>query len=175
MTVEKIRDTGDRDYRRVVPSPEPKGIVEEVPIKRLIDQRDLVICGGGGGVPVARNRGEITGYDAVVDKDRLTQVLGHVLDANYLIILTDVDGVYLDYGTPDERRLDVVESDELREYLDDSYFPDGSMGPKVEAAIRFVEGESRRERRAVICSLDNVFAALEDGDGTTVVEPGANS
>lgn len=175
MTVQKVRSTGDRDYRRVVPSPDPKGIVEEVPVKRLIDQRDLVICGGGGGVPVARDRGEITGYDAVIDKDRLTQVMGHVLDANYLVILTDEDGVYLDYGTPDERRLDVVESDELQEYHEAGHFPDGTMGPKVEAAIRFVEGESRRERRAVISSLDNALTALEDGDGTTVIDSGAET
>jgi len=169
MTVTKVRDTGDRDYRRVVPSPEPRGIVEEVPVKRLIDQRDLVICGGGGGVPVSRDHGEIDGHDAVVDKDLLTQVIGHVLDANYLVVLTDVDGVYVDYGTPDERKLDRVASDDLREYHDDGRFPPGSMGPKVEAAIRFVEGTSRRERRAVIASLDDGLAALEGEAGTTVV------
>jgi carbamate kinase len=169
MTVRQVRETGDRDYRRVVPSPEPKGIVEEVPVKRLIDQRDLVICGGGGGVPVERERGHIDGHDAVVDKDLLTQVIGHVLDANYLVILTDEDGVYVDYGTPDERRLEDVTSGELREYQDADEFPEGSMGPKVEAAIRFVEGESRRERRAIIAALDDALDALEGEAGTTVV------
>ncbi|AUX10132.1 carbamate kinase [Halalkaliarchaeum desulfuricum] len=171
MQVKKVRDTGNRDYRRVVPSPEPKGIVEEVPVKRLIDQRDLVICGGGGGVPVTRGRGEISGHDAVIDKDRLTQVIGHRLDADYLLVLTDVDGVYVDFGTEDERRLDTVDADELREYYDDGQFPEGSMGPKVEAALRFVEGESRRDRTAIITSLDKAVAALEDGEGTHVVEP----
>lgn len=170
MTVKKVRDTGDEDYRRVVPSPEPKGIVEEVPVKRLIDRRDLVICGGGGGVPVARERGKIDGYDAVVDKDLLTQVVGHTLDANYLVILTDVDGVYLDYGTPEERKLDEVSVDEFREYHEAGEFPEGSMGPKVEAAIRFVEGESRRERTAIIAGVNDAVDALEGNAGTRIVE-----
>lgn len=170
MDVKKVRDTGDTDYRRVVPSPEPVGIVEEVPVKRLIDKRDLVICGGGGGVPVSREPGKLDGYDAVVDKDRLTQVIGHLLDAEYLVILTDEDGVYVDYGTPDERRLDTVEADELRDYLESGEFPEGSMKPKVQAALRFVEADSRRERKAIIASLDNAVAALEEGEGTTVVQ-----
>jgi carbamate kinase len=170
MTVRKLRDTGENDYRRVVPSPEPRGIVEEVPVKRLIDQRDLVICGGGGGVPVARSRGEIDGHDAVVDKDLLTQVVGHTLDANTLVILTDEDGIYVDYGTPDQRRLGEVTTDELRAHHDAGEFPEGSMGPKVEAAIRFVEGESRRERTAVVASLDDALDALEGRAGTTVVD-----
>jgi carbamate kinase len=170
MTVTKVRDTGDTDYRRVVPSPEPKGIVEEVPVKRLIDKRDLVICGGGGGVPVARERGEIDGYDAVIDKDRLTQVIGHTLDADTLVILTDADGAYVNFGTPDERRIDEASSVEMREHLNDGQFPEGSMGPKVEAACEFVEGKSKRNRRAIIASLGNAVASLETGDGTTVVE-----
>jgi carbamate kinase len=170
MTVTKVRNTGDTDYRRVVPSPEPKGIVEEVPVKRLIDKRDLVICGGGGGVPVARDHGEIDGYDAVIDKDRLTQVIGHTLDADALVILTDADGAYVDFDTPDERRIDEASASEMREYLNDSQFPEGSMGPKVEAACEFVERKSKRNRRAIIASLDNAVASLETGDGTTVVE-----
>jgi carbamate kinase len=168
MTVRKVRDTGDRDFRRVVASPEPKGIVEEVPVKRLIDQRDLVICGGGGGVPVARSEGSIEGYDAVVDKDLLTQVVGHTLDADYLVILTDVDGVYVNYGTSDEQKLEDVSAETLGDYHEDGEFPPGSMGPKVEAALRFVEGESSRERTAVIASLDNALEALEGEAGTMV-------
>ncbi len=171
MTVTQVRDTGDRDYRRVVPSPDPMGIVEEVPVKRLIDRRDLVICGGGGGVPVARESGEIDGYDAVVDKDLLTEVIGHMLDASYLVILTDVDAVYLDFGTEDEEQVTDVRGDELRDLQDEGHFPEGSMGPKVEAACRFVEGDSKRERRAIITSLDKAVDALEGDAGTTVREP----
>lgn len=168
MTVQKVRDTGNRDYRRVVASPEPKGIVEEVPVKRLIDKRDLVICGGGGGVPVARSEGSIEGYDAVVDKDLLTQVIGHTLDADYLVILTDVDGVYVNYGEPDEKKLDEVSAEQLRDYHDKGEFPPGSMGPKVEAALRFVSSASGRDRTAVIASLDTALEALEGEAGTMV-------
>lgn len=169
MSVQRVRDTGDRDYRRVVPSPEPKGVVEEVPIKRLIDQRDLVICGGGGGVPVSRGRGDITGYDAVVDKDLLTQVIGNVLDANYLMLLTDVDGVYRNFGQEDEEFIDEIDAATLQADLEAGEFPAGSMGPKVDALIRFLEGESERERRGIIASLDDAVDALESGAGTHVV------
>jgi carbamate kinase len=168
-TVEKVRDTGARDFRRVVPSPEPLGIVEEVPVKRLIDQRDLVICGGGGGVPVGRERGDIDGYDAVVDKDLLANVVGHRLNADNLLILTDVDGVYRDYGTADETFLEEATVAELRDLLDAGEFPTGSMGPKVEAACRFVSAESRRDREAIITSLEETEAALEGEAGTHVV------
>lgn len=169
MDVEKVRETGDRDFRRVVPSPEPQGIVEEVPVKRLIDQRDLVICGGGGGVPVAREPGSISGHDAVVDKDLLTQVIGHALDANYLMILTDVDGVYRNFGTEDEEFIDEIDADSLREHIEAGEFPAGSMGPKVDALVRFLDGESERERRGIITSLSNAVDALESGVGTHVV------
>lgn len=169
MAVKQVRETGDRDYRRVVPSPEPQGIVEEVPVKRLIDQRDLVICGGGGGVPVDRKRGSITGHDAVIDKDLLTQVIGDALDANYLMVLTDVDGVYRNFGDPDEEFIDEIDASTLREDLEAGEFPAGSMGPKVEALIRFVEGETERTRRGIITSLSNAVDALESDAGTHVV------
>jgi carbamate kinase len=155
-----------------VPSPEPLGIVEEVPVKRLIDQRDLVICGGGGGVPVTRAAGQIEGHDAVVDKDLLAAQLAQVLNADYLLILTNVDAVYRDFGTPDEARLDETTPAELRALKADGQFPEGSMGPKVTAACRFVEGESRRSRTAIVASLDEAQAALEGDAGTRVVPDG---
>lgn len=169
-TVRKVRESGDRDFRRVVPSPEPIGIVEEVPVKRLIDQRDLVICGGGGGVPVARERGDIDGFDAVVDKDLLAQVVGHSLNAEYLLLLTDVDGVYRDYGNSGETHIEQATAAELRDLLEDGEFPPGSMGPKVEAACRFVEAEARRDRTAIIASLADARKALENDAGTHIVE-----
>jgi carbamate kinase len=169
-TVKRIRDHDEKPYRRVVPSPEPLGIVEEVPVKRLIDQRDLVICGGGGGVPVIRGEGEIDGLDAVVDKDLLAAQIANTLNADFLLILTDVDGVYRDFGTAEESRIDETSAADLRERLDAGEFPEGSMGPKVEAACRFVEAESRRERVALITSLDEGQAALEGEAGTRVVE-----
>ncbi len=169
-TVQQVREHGDRQYRRVVPSPEPQGIVEEVPVKRLIDQRDLVICGGGGGVPVARDEGEIEGLDAVVDKDLLATRLGHLLNADTLLVLTDVDGVYRNFGTDDEERIAQATAAELRELEQAGEFPEGSMGPKVDAACRFVRMESRRDRTAVIASLEDAQAALEGEAGTRVIE-----
>jgi carbamate kinase len=170
MTIKKVRDTGDRDYRRVVPSPEPQGIVEETPVKRLIGKRDLVICGGGGGVPVSRAEGYLDGHDAVIDKDLLANVVGHRLDADYLLIITDVDGVYKNFGTDDEEFVDEITAEGLRELHESGEFPEGSMGPKVDAACRFVGADSERERTAIITSLENARDALADGSGTHVVE-----
>jgi carbamate kinase len=167
QAVERVRTTGGRDYRRVVPSPEPTGILELGTVERLVEWNRLVVCGGGGGVPVARVEGELTGYEAVVDKDRLTQVLGDALDASVLLVLTDVDGVYLDYGTADERRLDRVTVGEIRAHLEAGEFPDGSMGPKVEAACRFVEADA--ERRAIVAGVDEAATALAGEAGTHVV------
>jgi len=170
MTIKKVRDTGQDDYRRVVPSPEPQGIVEETPVKRLIGKRDLVICGGGGGVPVARKEGYIDGFDAVIDKDLLANVIATRLNADYLLVITDVDGVYRDYGTEDEEFLDEITVGELQALHEEGEFPEGSMGPKVDAACRFVGGDSDRERRAIITSLENAMEALTEGAGTHVVE-----
>jgi carbamate kinase len=170
MNVKKVRETGEKDYRRVVPSPEPKGIVEETPVKRLIGKRDLVICGGGGGVPVSRKKGYIDGHDAVVDKDLLANVIGHRLDADYLLIITDVDGVYRNFGTDDEEFLDEIGVAKLKELHESGAFPEGSMGPKVEAACRFVGANSTRDREAIITSLDNAMDALTEDAGTHVVE-----
>ncbi|MFB6354502.1 MAG: carbamate kinase [Halobacteriales archaeon] len=168
-TVKRVREADERPYRRVVPSPEPLGIVEEVPVKRLIDQRDLVICGGGGGVPVTRSEGTIEGHDAVVDKDLLSARLAQTLNADYLLMLTDVDAVYRDYGTDDEAPIDEIAAPELRELHEQGQFPAGSMGPKVEAACRFVDGQSRRDRTAIVAALDDAKAALEHEAGTRVV------
>jgi carbamate kinase len=168
-SVKEVREHQETPYRRVVPSPEPLGIVEEVPVKRLIDQRDLVICGGGGGVPVIREAGAIEGLDAVVDKDLLAAQIAHSLNADYLLILTDVDGVYRDFGTDDEALIEEITADALRARLAAGEFPEGSMGPKVDAACRFVEGESRRDRVALVTSLDEAQAALEGQAGTRVL------
>lgn len=170
MHIKKVRDTGQEDYRRVVPSPEPQGIVEETPVKRLIGKRDLVICGGGGGVPVARREGYIDGFDAVIDKDLLANVIAHRLNADYLLVITDVDGVYRDFGTEDQEFVEEISVEELRELHDEGVFPEGSMGPKVDAACRFVGADSERERHAIITSLDNAKAALTEEVGTHVIE-----
>ena len=124
-------------FRRVVASPEPKGVVEIGVIKALLKEGYIPIAVGGGGVPVVVD-GEVRGVEAVVDKDLASQVLANGLSADYLIILTDVDYVYLNYGKPNQRRLIKLTVDEAERHLAEGQFPPGSMGPKVEAAIRFI-------------------------------------
>jgi carbamate kinase len=156
--------SGERPYRRVVPSPEPTGIVEADEIARLVERGDLVICCGGGGVPVVREGG-LRGVEAVVDKDRATRVLASELGADRLVILTDVEFAYADFGGPDRRALRDITPERLRRHLENGEFAAGSMRPKVEACIEFVEGGGEL---AAITSPDNLDAALEGRAGTRV-------
>jgi carbamate kinase len=161
---------GDR-WRRVVPSPEPKRIFEIRPIRWLLDRHVLVICAGGGGIPTAyRGREgdtpagrELAGVEAVIDKDLASELLARQVEADLFVMATDVDGVYADWGTPQRRRLGRVTVDELRSLP----FPAGSMGPKVEAAVRFVAATGNR---AAIGTLDEVEAIVKGDAGTQVVD-----
>lgn len=156
-----IAPDGD-GYRRVVPSPKPTRIFEIRPIRQLLDQGTIVVCAGGGGIPTMFDeRGDLHGVEAVVDKDATSAMLAEQLDADLLVIATDVDGVHLDWGTPDSRRLDRATPDEL-EALG---LAEGSMGPKVDAAARFVRATGKR---AVIGSLDELAAMVEGRAGTVV-------
>lgn len=158
-----IAPDGD-GYRRVVPSPKPTRIFEIRPIRQLLDQGTIVVCAGGGGIPTMFDEhGDLRGVEAVVDKDATSAMLAEQLDADLLVIATDVDGVHLDWGTPDARRLDRATPDQL-DALD---LAEGSMGPKVDAAARFVRATGKR---AVIGSLDEL-AAMVGGTAGTVVEP----
>ena len=156
-------------WRRVVPSPRPKRIFEIRPIEWLLERDTVVICTGGGGVPtryeVRAGRRVLVGVEAVVDKDLASELLAHDLGADLLIMATDVDGVYLDWGTPKQRRLGTVTTEELRH----SEFPAGSMGPKVEAALRFVEDTGGR---AAIGALQDIEGIVEGSAGTNVVADG---
>jgi len=156
--------SGDRPYRRVVPSPEPTEIVEAGEIGRLVDRGNLVICAGGGGVPVVREDG-LRGVEAVVDKDSATRLLASELDASALVILTDVEYAYVDFGGPDQRPLRAVDRAELRSHLEDGEFTAGSMRPKVEACLRFVEDGGRV---ASITTPENLEDALAGTAGTRV-------
>ncbi|MFB6091467.1 MAG: carbamate kinase [Haloquadratum sp.] len=159
---------GERPYRRVVPSPEPIEIVESDEIARLVSAGNVVICGGGGGVPVVRDGG-LCGVEAVVDKDHTSRVLAEALGAQTLVLLTDVEYAYVNYGEPDQRPLEAVGPAELRSHLDAGEFGVGSMRPKVEACLRFVEGESGNGRpRAVITSPAHLTDALAGTAGTRV-------
>jgi carbamate kinase len=156
-----VRRDGER-WRRVVPSPDPQTIVEIDTIRTLVDLGVIVICAGGGGIPVVEDRaGRLHGVEAVIDKDLSAALLALELGADALLLLTDVDGIQLDYGMPAERRLREATPATLAE-LD---LPAGSMGPKAEAARRFVD---RGVGVAAIASLENASAALTGTAGTLV-------
>jgi len=155
---------GER-WRRVVPSPEPKRIFEIQPIRWLLRKGAIVICAGGGGVPTMYLPGadrSLVGVEAVIDKDLASQLLAREVGADLFVMATDVDGVYTDWGTPGQRRLGRVTAKELRELK----FAAGSMGPKVDAAIRFVECTGRR---AAIGGLSDIEAIVDGDAGTQIV------
>jgi len=152
-------------WRRVVPSPEPKRIWEIRPIRWLLEKEAVVICAGGGGVPTMFSKEDertLIGVEAVIDKDLASELLAREVEADLYVMATDVDGVYVDWGTPDQRRLERVTVDELRA----GEFAAGSMGPKVAAAIRFVE---RTGKRAAIGGLADIEKIVDGSAGTQVV------
>ena len=162
-----FKQDGD-SWRRVVPSPEPKRIFEIRPIRWLIEKDVVVICGGGGGVPTMYEPDgdrRLVGVEAVIDKDLASELLAREIDADLFIMATDVDGVYADWGTPDQRRLDRVTPAEL----DEMQLAAGSMGPKAMAAMRFVE---RTGKRAAIGALDQIEGIVDGTAGTQVVPAG---
>jgi carbamate kinase len=159
-----FKPDGDR-WRRVVPSPEPRRIFEIRPIRWLLDKDVVVICAGGGGVPtmfLPNGDGTLTGVEAVIDKDLATELLAREVGADLFVMATDVDGVYTGWGTPEQRKLGRVTPSELRELP----FAAGSMGPKVEAAVRFVEATGNR---AAIGGLNEIEAIVDGHEGTQVV------
>jgi len=161
-------DRGERGWRRVVASPEPIEIVDARTIELLADAGFVVVGAGGGGIPVVRGAdGILRGVEAVIDKDLSAAVLARDAGVEVLVIATDVDHVVLGYGTPSARPLEHVTPAALRTLQADHGFASGSMGPKVEAALRFVEGGGRR---AVITSLQNIELAVH-GRAGTVIEP----
>ncbi|HIP99039.1 TPA: carbamate kinase [Candidatus Bipolaricaulota bacterium] len=160
-----VEDAG-RGWRRVVPSPDPKAIVEREAIRMLVENRAIVIASGGGGIPVIQEDKGLKGVEAVIDKDLAGERLAEDVKANVFLILTDVNRVKLNYGKPDERPIDRMTVEEGKRYMAEGHFAKGSMEPKVKAAIRFVEAGGER---AVIASLDQAVAALAGEAGTQVV------
>lgn len=152
-------------WRRVVPSPRPYSIVEAPVIRRLVADGAIVIAAGGGGVPVVEDGPRLVGVEGVVDKDLAACILARDVEADALLIATDVDGVYEGFGTPNQRRLATLTPEEARRRLEAGEFGAGSMGPKVEAAVQFVEGGGKR---AVISSLREAARAIEGVAGTQV-------
>jgi carbamate kinase len=152
-------------WRRVVPSPKPYSIVEAPVIRQMAESGVVVIGCGGGGVPVIEEGPRLVGVEAVVDKDLASAILARDVEAEVLVICTDVDGVYEAYGTRDQRLIDRLSPAEALDGLADGIFPAGSMGPKVEAAATFVRDGGER---AVICSLDDAPEAVQGQAGTTI-------
>ena len=164
--VKQVRPMGEKTWRRVVPSPIPLGIAEAGVIKKLVESGTIVIASGGGGIPVIRNgEGKLEGVDAVIDKDRAGAKLAEEVDANIFLILTDVEHALLNFGSNDETPIEKMTIPEAKKYLGEGHFKAGSMGPKVEAAMGFVE---RGGERAIITSLDKAADALEGGTGTHI-------
>ncbi|MFA6234539.1 MAG: carbamate kinase [Bacteroidota bacterium] len=161
-----IVEDSARGYRRVVPSPEPKEVFEQNIIRHLLDEGMIVIACGGGGIPVIEYEGDrIEGSEAVIDKDRASALLAARLGVDLFAISTDARQVYLDFKKPTQRGLDRVTVDELQRYFDDGQFPPGSMGPKVESAIRFIRDGGKE---VIITSFEFLTAAIEGTDGTHI-------
>jgi len=154
-------------WRRVVGSPNPLGIVNRKAMRELVQSGVVVIAGGGGGIPVYRDpEFGLKGIDAVIDKDLVAAILAHEIEAEELIILTNIDAVRLNFGKSNEKTLRSMRISETRKYLKDGHFPPGSMGPKVEAGLQFVE---QGGERAVICAIEQVEAAIRGDAGTAIL------
>jgi carbamate kinase len=164
-----VEDSG-RGYRKVVASPRPREILSLEAIRDALRRGSVVIAGGGGGIPVTRSEeGKLKGIEAVIDKDRTAGLLAAKLQADLFVILTDVDRVYLNFGRTDRLPVEVLGAAEARRHLEDGQFPAGSMGPKMETAVEFVE-ETGKE--VLITSVEKLKDALAGRAGTRVV-PGA--
>jgi len=165
---ESWEDRGEKGWRRVVASPEPMQILDAPAVQALVDAGFVVVANGGGGIPVVRQaNGTLRGVEAVIDKDLGAALLGRTLDVDVLVIATDVPHAVLHYGTPDAEDVGTVTVSQMRQYADAGHFASGSMGPKVDAACRFVE---QGGARSIITDLPHLTAAI-NGDGGTVVVP----
>ncbi len=163
---EIIEDAG-RGYRRVVPSPKPIDIVEKEAIKQCLDDGMIVIAVGGGGIPVIKKNGEYVGVEAVIDKDRASAVLAKYLEVDYFIISTDTDKVYLNYKKPNQKALDTITLEEAKKFYEEGHFPAGSMGPKIEAVIDFIENGGKC---AIITLPENLIESIFGNAGTKIVK-----
>lgn len=154
-------------FRRVVASPDPLEIMNAPDVKMLSEAGYVVVCNGGGGIPVKRVGNGVEGVDAVIDKDYANSLLAAVIDVDAFVIATDEPKVCINYAKPDQRALDTLTTTEARKLMAEGQFPAGSMGPKVEAVVRFAE---KTGRPGIITSIDNIAAALDGDAGTKIVK-----
>ena len=160
------KEDAGRGFRKVVPSPLPVSILEHEMIKALLEQDNIVIACGGGGIPVIRQGDTFEGIEAVIDKDFASEKLAELIEADTLMILTAVPNVFVHYNTPQQQALTDVDIATLKTYVDEGQFSEGSMLPKIEAAMNFIGHHPHRE--VIITDLDNAFDALEKGTGTHI-------
>lgn len=161
-----VEDSG-RGYRRVIPSPQPIRVIESDVVKKLMEEGHVVITVGGGGIPVIEKGNSLIGVQAVIDKDAASEQLAEELDLDYLFILTAVERVAINYGKSNQQDLEYVTVEEAKKWMEQGEFPPGSMLPKVQSAIRFVESKSKR--KAVISSLEKAKEAIIGKTGTTFI------
>lgn len=166
---EIYKEDAGRGYRRVVASPKPILIKEAPVIKQLVNAGVLTVSSGGGGIPVVERDGRLVGVEAVIDKDYATAKLAELVDADVFIVLTGVDNVYVNYNQPDQKKLENVTVNEMKQYIAEDQFAPGSMLPKVEAAISFVENGPTGSK-TIITSLENLEAVINESGGTVITK-----
>ena len=155
-----------RGYRRIVVSPRPVTIIEKREIKKLVDMDFIVICCGGGGIPVIREGRTFCGVDAVIDKDLCSVKLAEEVGVDLFFIATDVEGAAIHYGEPNQKILRSISLNEASQYLKEDHFPPGSMGPKIEAVMQFIRNGGKR---AVITSIEDIEEAVAGKAGTEIL------
>lgn len=166
-TGDKFIEDAGRGYRKVVASPQPVDIVDSKAVSYLMDNGEIAIACGGGGIPVIKEDGRYVGVEAVIDKDFASAKLAELIGADILFILTGVDNVYIDFNQPNQKKLEEVTVSEMKKYIEEGHFAPGSMLPKVKAAINFIE--SNPHGKAIITSLENIDAFFNGGSMTVVV------
>jgi carbamate kinase len=154
-------------YRLVVPSPKPIKIIEENVIRNLVENDVIVIAGGGGGIPVIIKNGKYEGVDAVIDKDLTAELLARIIKAELLLIVTNVEKVKINFRKPNEKDLDTIKLNEAIKYMEEGHFEEGSMKPKIQACINFLEGGGEI---AIITSMEKILEAIEGKAGTRIVK-----
>jgi len=164
----QVMEDAGRGFRRVVPSPIPREIIELDVIRLLVEKGYIVVAAGGGGIPVIRNeQGDLEGVEAVIDKDLGSSLLARNLGAGMFIISTAIDAVYLNFGEKDQKPLRRVSLPEMKRYLEEGHFKPGSMKPKIEAVIEFLEAGGEK---AIITSPENLLRAIKGEAGTTITK-----
>ena len=161
-----MKEDAGRGWRRVVASPLPIDVIEKESISSLVKNGDVVICAGGGGIPVIQKNGKLEGIAAVIDKDYASAKVAELVNADYLVILTAVDNVYINFNKPDQKKLERVSKSEMEEYLNTDYFAKGSMYPKVNACVKFLNNAPGKT--AIISSLAKAPEAFEEKSGTII-------